>query len=287
MTLLPFALDALKRGFWIFPCNAAGALDPDGNNIEKVAHLTSDAIAKGKPWKLRWSEVATNDINQVVRWWTADPQSNIGIACKQSNLLVVDCDVKGWGQEDGIDQYIKIADTHLGRMNSYKAFESYSVRTGSGGEHIYWRWPPDVQASQAGLSKLVDIRSNGGEKGGYVLGAGSRTTKGEYTVSFDMPVAPVPGWLRARCTEQPKPAQPRDPFVQPRGTGNYSGLVDSVLYAPEGNRNNALLWAARTMCEEGASLEEAMNTLGPASSLPGKEKSDTIKSAYRLQERKT
>jgi alkylhydroperoxidase/carboxymuconolactone decarboxylase family protein YurZ len=74
-------------------------------------------------------------------------------------------------------------------------------------------------------------------------------------------------------------------FQQPANL-HYGGLVDSVRFAQEGNRNNCLLWAARSMCEDGATEEEAYELLVPAAMEAGqteKESRDTIRSAYRLQ----
>ena len=67
---------------------------------------------------------------------------------------------------------------------------------------------------------------------------------------------------------------------------NWSGLVDSVRYAGQGNRNNALTWAVRTMTEEGADLDEIRRTLGPPAveaGLGDLEIERTIESANRTQ----
>jgi hypothetical protein len=73
--------------------------------------------------------------------------------------------------------------------------------------------------------------------------------------------------------------------MQP-GSVSFSGLVASVRNAGEGNRNNSLVWAARTMCEEGATEQQALDTLGPAASDAGLgwvEIERTVQSAYRTQ----
>jgi hypothetical protein len=160
------------------------------------------------------------------------------------------------------------------------------------GCHYYYKWPPGIQASQASIAKgIVDVRGNGGDKGGYILGAGSETTKGAYVAENGLPVAPIPQWLIEYCTEKPAPSRPAALFNQPRAIGGIGGLQEQVLTMTEGNRNGVLFWAARTACEEGVSIEDAVEVLGGAYTAnhgPGGERQalSTIQSAYRNQGRK-
>jgi|SRR5687768_1308080 len=298
MASLAEAAQAVSRGFHIFPCNPVGTICPEtGKNIEKMSHL----IRPGKPYKIKWGEQATNDLRRIVEWWKFSPQANIGVACKQSQLLVVDCDMpkqsyqlKGTSWEylhDKLGPLVDGADV-LREMCSrfgdqYDRFErTYRVCTASMGLHLYFRWPEGVQASQASpVPGLVDVRCNGGQQGGYVLAAGSETVKGLYVPENNLPIADAPDWLVELCREQPKAAKVKPLFQQP-GHIHYGGLVDSVRLAQEGNRNNCLLWAARSMCEDGATEEEAYDLLVPAAQEAGqgeREARDTIRSAYRLQ----
>lgn len=294
--MITHALQAIRFGFHIFPVQ-------DG---EKTPHVTT------APYTLKWSECATNDRGRVVRMWTRWPNANIGVACKPSGLLVVDCDIA----QHSYQLLGKCCDKHpvapadwqrlherLGPMvDGERVFDAvnqcygqgmlwkdltntYTVTTGSGGRHFYYRWPDGVQASQASIVKgILDIRGNGGTRGGYVLGEGSHTSKGDYVRGPNVRIAPAPEWLVKVCREPP-PA-PRPEYERPMGCTNYSGLQDRVVYAPEGNRNNCLLWAARAMCADGASQELALEVLGEAAIAAGLtaiEARDTIKSAYRLQ----
>jgi hypothetical protein len=289
VNLLGYAAQAVSKGFHIFP------VEPG----EKTPHK----IRPDKPYTIKWSEVATNDINQVVRWWTYSPEANIGIAAKPSGLLVVDCDMPKrdyqlrdtpWGYiHDQLGPLVDGADV-LREMcrrfdDDYDRFaETYRVCTASMGLHLYFRWPYGVQASQASpVPGLVDIRCNGGQRGGYVLGPGSVTAKGHYIEENQLPIADAPPWLVELCREKPRPKVEKPVFAQP-GHASYSGLVESVRTAQEGNRNNCLLWAARSMCEDGATEEECIDLLVPAAmecGLDGGERQaiSTIRSAYRLQ----
>lgn len=298
MASLADAAKAISRGFSVFPCNPVGTVCPEeGKNIEKMSHL----IRPGKPYKLKWGEVATSDLRKVIEWWTYSPNANIGIACKQSGIIVIDCDMPKqayqlqdtpWGYlHEKLGPLVDGADV-LREMcrrfgDDYSRLErTYRVCTASMGLHLYYRWPEGVQASQASpVPGLVDVRCNGGQQGGYILGAGSETSKGLYVEENNLPIADAPAWLVELCREQPKVAGVKPLFRQP-GHIHYGGLVDSVRLAQEGNRNNCLLWAARSMCEDGATEGEACDLLVPAAMEAGqteKESRDTVRSAYRLQ----
>jgi hypothetical protein len=209
---------------------------------------------------------------------------NIGIACKPSGLLVVDCDVKPDG--DGYMEWLEKADKLSGGAPVWETQETLQVTTGGGGLHVYYQWPPGVQASQAGLDKHVDIRSNGGERGGYVLGAGSITDKGTYAVEYDPGyIKAAPGWLIEWCREKPRPAPLRSPIEQPAAL-SFAGLQTAVQTAVEGNRNAMLFYAARAMYTDGADYSKALELLIPAAvdnGLTEREATDTIRSGYRLQ----
>lgn len=301
-TNLPSAARAASRGLYVFPCNPAGTLDPEsGENIEKMPHL----IRPGKPYKLRWGESATTDLKKVVDWWTYSPEANIGIACRPSGIIVVDCDMPKRPYQlkdtpwefmhdklgplvDGADVVREMCSRY---GDTYERFEqTYRVCTASMGLHLYFRWPADVQASQASpVPGLVDIRCNGGQRGGYVLAAGSSTSKGLYVAENDLPLADATDfpWLIELCREKPR-AAPVKPHFSKGAHMSYQGLIDSVRFAQEGNRNNCLLWAARSMCEDGAPEEEAVELLVAAAlecGLDGGERQalSTIRSAYRLQ----
>lgn len=290
MSMLDHALKAQARGLHIFPVKAG----------DKVPH----------PDAGQWGMTATNDRNMIGHFWSnVDPHANIGVACKPSELLVIDLDIpkepwklrgteweylhSGYGPyvsgEDLWDEMIhKLADGYP----SGPSF-TYSVRTGSGGIHLYFQWPhfwPKI--SQASPVKgVVDVRGNGGQWGGYVLGEGSRTAAGPY-VRMENQRGPglAPEWIRKLVAE--RPAQPkihRPTGIRQPGAVSWSGLVDSVRNAGEGNRNNALLWAARAMCSDGAPERECIDTLGPAAEDAGlgfQEIERTIQSAYRVQRQK-
>lgn len=285
--MLLHALKAIELGMWIFPV-AVG---------QKVPHRLAG----------EWGSTATNDPNRVIQFWTRiDPNANIGVACKPSSLLVVDLDVakEDWKLRGTEWEYLhtvygpRINGEDLIDEMEYKLGEgprdtqnTYRVRTGSGGTHLYFRWPSNwPRISQASPVKgIVDVRGNGGQWGGYVLAEGSRTEAGEYRCDgyAHRTVRLPPVWIRRLVAEKPVvPKIQRPHGIRQPGAVSWTGLVESVRNAGEGNRNNALVWAARTVCEEGGTEADALQNLGPAAADAGlgdMEIERTIQSAFRTQ----
>lgn len=286
--MLEAALKAQCRGLHIFPVAPAS----------KTPHRLAGS----------WGETATNDLNQILHFWTkVDPYANVGVACKPSQLLVVDLDKakEPWnlrGSEwaylhDAYGQFVSgedVFDEMAYKLGGDRPSDlmTYTVRTGSGGLHLYYQWPAHwPKISQASPIKgVVDVRGNGGQYGGYVLAEGSVTSAGHYEGIDGKGPQIAPEWIRKLVAE--RPAQPkihRQSGIRQPGAISWSGLVDSVKNAGQGNRNNALLWAARAMCSDGAPESEAMEVLGDAASdagLPYYEIERTIQSAYRIQRQK-
>lgn len=289
--LIAYAVAAIQQGFSIFP------VEPG----EKTPHK----LTPGKPYTIRWSEETTRDLDRVIELWSWSPAANIGVACGPSGLLVIDCDIakapdqlKGTAYEnlheklgplvDGHDVLRAVCERHDGNWDELN--DTYRVATRNLGLHLYYTWPPGVRASQASLVKgVLDIRCNGGEHGGYVLGAGSVVGGRPYIAENATPVASAPRWLVELCREKPPPPKPL--FAQPRKTGGISGLVDTVVTAPDGNLSNALYWAARSACSDGIPVDDAIDQLGAAyvtaNGRGGHRQAEaSVRSAYRNQQRK-
>lgn len=286
--MLPHAINALTRGFWIFP------VEPGG----KMPHR----IVPDKEYRVRWGEVATNNLAKVVEWWRCSPEANLGLAAKPSGLLILDSDIakepdilKGgtWAYLhdslgpwlDGDDILRAMCDRFDQSWDELQA--TYRVCTASGGAHRYFRWPEGVHASQASpVPGLLDARGNGGQRGGYVLGAGSRTEKGEYVVENDTPIADCPPWLVELCREKPRPARVKPLFSQPSGGGGLNGLIDAVRHAGAGNVNHCLYWSASVMRDDGIPEEKCVEHLAEVYAEAGgrggeRQAMQTIRSAYR------
>ncbi|MGG2461743.1 bifunctional DNA primase/polymerase [Streptomyces sp. RGM 3693] len=231
--LLAAALTAAERGWAVFP------LRP-GN---KRPALHSEARCPGTgpcaTGHLKWEQRATTDLARIQAAWSAGPY-NVGIATGPSGLLVVDLDVPKNNKKDapcGATTFTALCERAGQPMPA-----TYTVRTASGGQHLYFAAPSGVRLTNTAgaLGPLVDTRACGG----YVVAAGSTTLTGPYEATSDAAVAPLPAWLLQLL--QPAPARPVAPLHLPAVSGNRAALaaLDAecavVAAAPDKQRNNVL-----------------------------------------------
>ena len=188
------ALAAADAGWHVFPC-APGSKRP--------------ALREN------WQDLATTDHGRIRAWWARRPY-NIGIACGQSGLVVIDLDVArdatderdgrdrrnrrqgGDGPASGADALQRLCRAHGQR---YPA-ATYTVDTPSGGSHLYFTGPATPVRNSAGrLGPLIDVRADGG----YVIGDGSVIDGRRYAARGDfLPLAlPLPAWLATLLGEEP------------------------------------------------------------------------------------
>lgn len=166
-TILDSALDLAARGFRVFP------LQPYGK----------------KPAIGQFNELATTDRAQINEWWKINPVYNIGVAT--TDMVVADVDTKKG--EHALENYIKLGGH----------YDTFVVRTASGGIHAYFEGPNSKQG--VNILPSVDTRSSGG----YVVGPGSyldperandATVRfaGRYTIAVDKPLTWVPVQLELK-----------------------------------------------------------------------------------------
>jgi hypothetical protein len=239
------ALAAADAGWHVFPC-APGSKRP--------------ALREN------WQDLATTDPGRIRAWWARRPY-NIGIACGQSGLVVIDLDVArdgkdGQGNQDGhdaqdrhrgldgpvsgVDALQRLCRTHGQR---YPA-GTYTVDTPSGGTHLYFTAPPTPVRNSAGrLGPLIDVRADGG----YVVGDGSVIDGRRYVARGDvLPLPlPLPAWLARLLDDEPVVPEAVRPLpVLDRTQGRAYAVAAfreetrRVAEAPVGTRNHTLNRAA-------------------------------------------
>ncbi len=145
------------------------------------------------------------------------------------------------GIRDGADALAATAE----QAGEHLPIETFTVHTGSGGLHLYYRQPePGLGNSQSRLAWHVDTRG----RGGYVVAAGNRIGGRVYTITHDAPAAPLPAWIAQRLT-RPRPTVATPAEVQTDRLGGYlAAVVDAevqhVTGALPGEHNRALYLAA-------------------------------------------
>ncbi|WP_422754926.1 bifunctional DNA primase/polymerase [Micromonospora sp. WMMD708] len=297
--LLAAALRHAARGWHVFP------LRPDDKRPAFPDHTAEHCTARDPRCAtagrhLGWEPRATCDPDRIRRAWSARPYG-VGIACGPSGLLVVDLDVPknaddtpppAWaGTRDGLGVLTTLADRHGGTIDA-----TYTVTTGRGGSHLYYRHPPsgpelrNTIGDRGGLGWKVDTRAHGG----YVVAAGSTAAGRPYTVDFDTDPAPLPEWLAGLLAPAERPAHRSVALALPanrRGPYLAAAIRSQVAHltaAPDGQRNHALFASAIALGQLAAGgaltdddvtavLEPAALSLG----LPAGEVARTIASGLR------
>ena len=246
-------------------------IDPNSLKIVALAHAKNGFYViplvenSKRPLIADWQNRATTNPLQIDSWWTEHPNANIGIACEVSNLIVIDLDTsKGavptspWnelGAKNGEDVFREICK----QAGDAQLFETYSVRTPSGGKHLYF-YDQNIaikQGTEVNGWWRVDTRS----KGGYIVAEGSRlinsangVTDQYRSIGKHSVVLNFPTWLRNELS--PKAIREKvigsssDPASSISNSPIFSHkFAEQVLSerctlirnTPEGRRNQSLI----------------------------------------------
>ncbi|MFB6396714.1 bifunctional DNA primase/polymerase [Polymorphospora lycopeni] len=253
--LLTAALGYAERGWYVFPLipDDKRPAFPDRCTAERCDGTDPRCRAAGR--HVGWEERATVDPDRIRRAWSTRPYG-IGIACGPSGLVVCDLDTPKPGQtppaawrldgvHDGGDVFTVLAE----RAGQPVPDLTYTVTTGRGGTHLYYRHPtsgPALRNTAGRLGWLVDTRAHGG----YVVAAGSTANGRPYRVAVDLEPMPLPGWLAGLLAPAPLPARGPVTVALPtsrRGAYLAAAIRRQVAHlaaAPDGQRNRALFVAA-------------------------------------------
>jgi hypothetical protein len=258
------ALSAAARGWHVFPVRPRAKKPPAYPDHQAADCTRRDPRCRAG--HTGWEERATTDPARISRAWS-QAAYNIGIAPGPSGLVVIDLDMPKPGETPpsprwrapGIGEGADVLAVLAEEAGEPFPWETFTVRTGRGGLHLYFTAPPgaalrNTSGEHGGLGWLIDTRAHGG----YIIASGSVVDlpgggAGRYEVTYDRPPAPLPAWLAALLT-RPRPHAP--PLEcrpagggQVREPGRYAraalqGESDAVRAAAEGGRTHALNKAA-------------------------------------------
>lgn len=171
---LAVALDHARAGIGVFPC-----------------HPETNGDAKAKSPRVRWQEAATTDEAAIRAWWTAWPDSLVGLHLAAARLMAIDADRHGG--PDGVAAWEVLA-----TANGFDPALYPAVETPGRGRHVYMRRPAGVEPTD-GRGRLpagVDVRGAGYTiAAGCVLPDGRRYAPAAGTPPLALDIPDAPAWL--------------------------------------------------------------------------------------------
>lgn len=197
---------------------AAVALARDGVHVFPCLDTKAPACPGG-------FKAASADPVALAELWRRYPGSLVGIATGSvSSLSVLDLDAKHKHARDWWGE-------HRARLPRTR-----TIRTRSGGLHLWFRHTPGLRCSVAKIGPGIDVRATGG----YAIAWDAAGLP----VLLDTPPAPWPVWL-----DPPTPIRPQRAPESPRVPDDEQArrLLRFVRGGTEGERNNRLFWAACRM----------------------------------------
>lgn len=276
------ALTYAGRGWAVFPCHHP---TPGGCSCR-----ASDCSSPAKhPRVTRGLHNATTDAAQIRSWWARWPDANVAVRTGEvSGIVVVDIDPDHGGEES----LARLVSDH-GALPPGR-----TVRTGSGGRHLYFSHPGTPVRNDAGrrLGPGIDIRG----EGGYAIAPPSRHVSGaRYTVASDGSLLPdFPAWLgdllqrRDPPWRPPAPARDTDWSPSAWARAALDGELRRLRDATVGTRNHTLNRIAFRVgqivggghLDEGA-VEQALLAQAAVIGLGEREARATLHSGLRAGER--
>jgi len=247
--LMDRALAFAGAGIPVFPC-APGGKTP----------LTSNGF-----------HGATTDPDVITGWWRWRPGANIATPTGGGTFDVLDVDVHPGGTGFPASHKAKQAGLLDGWIRA--------VRTPSGGLHLHY--PGTDQRNGALPGRHLDFRATGG----YVLLPPSLGQCKTYSRRYELlEVRPGPGrpvdWAAvARLLQPPAPREERQSPSRRDGADPIPWLAAHVAKQPEGNRDNALFWAACRAAEADTDDFEPLIAAGVTAGLTEHEAAKTVQSA--------
>lgn len=138
------ALEYAAQGWHVFPARIK-----DGSKRSFIAGKANGGA--------RWG--ATSDPETIRRYWQEFPAALLGITTgADSGFFVIDADTPEGHDKDGVG-------TLRGWIEDYGPLpDTIEATTPSGGWHVYFRWPDDLEIrnSESKLASGIDVRGEGG-----------------------------------------------------------------------------------------------------------------------------
>jgi hypothetical protein len=163
-----------------------------------------------------WQQEATTEETVIREWFKATPDMNYGVAMDHRHF-VLDLDCKG--ERDGI------ADLANREFENSELRATFTVKTPSGGEHLYLVGSAPNSVCKKELGQGIDVRGDGG----YVLGPGSVIDGKPYTIMYDCEIVSAPDWLLQLAAKRTVEPAKRDPNVALDAPGEIDRMQEYLI----------------------------------------------------------
>lgn len=163
-----------------------------------------------------WQQKATRDTHTIAQW-KANGAAAWGIPCGADNgLFVIDLDVDKESGEPVGEASLMALPRYAGLL------EKATVKTPSGGQHIYLKHFEGARNSTSKIGPKIDTRG----QGGYVVAPGSKTEGGVYRGFVPSVLPAVPVGLRAMLLHVP--VSPPRTCARQTPTGEVEELLSHI-----------------------------------------------------------
>jgi len=237
------------QGIAVFPvygCTDGTCHCPEGSECRSAGKHPIPALTP------RGVKNATTDPKQIRRWFAKEPHANLAWAMGGPlRLIGVDVDPRSEGDASLCDLVEAHGDAWL---------ETFTVRTGSLGNHFVFRLPEGVEPHRAKLAPGIDLKADGG----YLVAPPSVHASGRrYEVEKNVYIAEAPDWLVEELVRsEGEPAKVPVDFQAYRDRKSSGGGPVIV----EGERNERLfrvgcaLWGKGEVGSRAELLQRLMET---------------------------
>ena len=234
----------------------------------KYAWLIHPCKPDKRPCLKNWQDKATNDPEQIKKWWKKWPDALIGCATgPDSGIWVLDADYP-----EGPEQ-----------AKQMDLPETFIQETGGGGLQYFFAWNGrNIRNSSRKIAPGIDVRGDGG----YVILPPSLHPAGVvYRWISNQKLSFAPEWLAEKAEKRKNPAREGDSNINKYAQAALSGEMQAIMTAPEGTRNETLNQAAFNLGQlvAGGELDEnlvynALHSIAITSGLTESETTKTVRS---------
>lgn len=254
MSMLDAALALIARGLPVISVYPVG---PDGQTCHCPQGRACRSAGK-HPRGTNWQHRPMRTEAEVRAHWEAHPKDNLGIPTgATSGVFALDID-----GEQGKASYAALREQHGPQPATLLA------NTGGGGKHLLYRMPEGetIPNSSSKIAPGLDIRGDGG----FIVAAGSVSSKGAYSWANDLPIAdPSPELLGlVRATSSPASSAGERGEADAHNVGpkfaelpeaeqvRIRGWLDSAERGEAARLAAAVLWPENQRTDRGAGWEK-------------------------------